>query len=87
MNQILLSLGEDGYWIAECPTLLGCISQGRTRDEAIENIREAMALYVEALEDDYLSWRDATFDGRTVAELVAEIRVFEDRRDERGQEI
>ena len=55
----------------------GCISQGKTREEAIETIREAMALYVEALEDDTLRWRDATFGGRTVAELVAEIRAFE----------
>jgi predicted RNase H-like HicB family nuclease len=50
MRQTLIYRGEDGYWIAECPSLPGCISQGKTRAEAIENIREAIALYIEALE-------------------------------------
>ena len=52
MRQTLIYRGEDGYWIAECPSLPGCISQGQTRQEAIENIREAIALYIEALEED-----------------------------------
>lgn len=55
MRQTLIYRGEDGYWIAECPSLPGCLSQGRTRAEAIENIREAIALYLEALEADGLS--------------------------------
>lgn len=55
MRQTLLYRGEDGQWVAECPSLTGCISQGRTRAEAIENIREAIALYIEALEADGLS--------------------------------
>lgn len=55
MRQTLIYRGEDGYWVAECPSLPGCLSQGRTRAEAIENIREAIALYVEALEADGLS--------------------------------
>jgi predicted RNase H-like HicB family nuclease len=54
MRQTLIYRGEDGYWIAECPSLPGCISQGRTRLEAIEAIREAIALYIEALEADQL---------------------------------
>ena len=54
MRQTLIYRGEDGYWIAECPSLPGCLSQGRTRAEAIENIREAIALYIEALEADGL---------------------------------
>ena len=54
MEQTSLYPGEDGYWVAECPSLPGCISQGRTRAEAIENIREAIALYIEALEADGL---------------------------------
>jgi len=40
--------GEDGWIVARCPTLRGCVSQGRTREEAIENIREAIALCLEA---------------------------------------
>lgn len=54
MRQTLIYRGEDGYWIAECPSLPGCLSQGRTRAEAIENIREAIELYIEALEADGL---------------------------------
>lgn len=87
MRQTLIYRGEDGYWIAECPSLPGCISQGQTREEAIENIREALALYIEALEADnlpvpeetfgYLSWRDETFGRRTIDELVDVIRVYE----------
>ena len=44
--------GEDGFWIVECPSLPGCISQGKTKDEALKNIKEAIALYIEALEED-----------------------------------
>ena len=34
---------EDGMWVIECPSIPGCVSQGRTREEALENIREAIA--------------------------------------------
>jgi len=47
MRQIILYPGEDGYWVAECPSLPGCISQGKTKEEAIANIREAIELYIE----------------------------------------
>jgi predicted RNase H-like HicB family nuclease len=52
MRQVLIYPGEDGYWVAECPSLPGCISQGETREEAIKNIREAIELYVELFEED-----------------------------------
>lgn len=52
MRQVLLYPGEDGYWVVECPSLPGCISQGRTRQEAVANIKEAIALYIESLEED-----------------------------------
>jgi predicted RNase H-like HicB family nuclease len=67
MRQTLIYRGEDGYWIAECPSLPGCISQGETRMEAIENIREAIALYIEALEADQLPVPEETFDAILVA--------------------
>ena len=51
---MILYLGEDGYWVAECSSLPGCISQGETRDAAIANIREAIRGYIRALEDDKL---------------------------------
>ena len=46
--------GEDQYWVVECPSLPGCISQGQTKAEAIMNIKEAIELYVECLEEDGL---------------------------------
>jgi predicted RNase H-like HicB family nuclease len=52
MRQVIIYPGEDGYWVAECPTLPGCISQGKTREEAVQNIREAIDAYVAALEDE-----------------------------------
>ncbi|OGO35427.1 MAG: hypothetical protein A2W35_18555 [Chloroflexi bacterium RBG_16_57_11] len=50
MRQVIIYPGEDGYFVAECPSLPGCISQGKTREEAIENIREAIVLYIEVLQ-------------------------------------
>jgi hypothetical protein len=38
MRQIIIYPGEDGYWVAECPSLPGCISQGKTKEEAVTNI-------------------------------------------------
>lgn len=35
--------GEDGFWVAECPSIPGCVSQGESPDEAAENIKEAIA--------------------------------------------
>jgi predicted RNase H-like HicB family nuclease len=52
MRQVLIYPGEDGYWIAECPSLPGCLSQGETKETAVQNIREAIELYIECLEED-----------------------------------
>jgi predicted RNase H-like HicB family nuclease len=38
---------EGGAWVAECPAIPGCVSQGATRDEAIANVREAIAACIE----------------------------------------
>ncbi len=45
-RQVLVYPGEDGDWVAECPTLAGCKSQGETRELAIQKIREVMEVYV-----------------------------------------
>lgn len=37
MLHVIIYKGEDGYWVVECSSLPGCISQGKTREEAIEN--------------------------------------------------
>jgi len=54
MRQVVIYPGEDKYWVAECPSLPGCISQGKTKEEAIANIREAIGGYVSVLEEDKL---------------------------------
>ena len=47
--RVYLEQDEDGMFVATCPALPGCISQGRTRAEATENIREAIEGYVKSL--------------------------------------
>lgn len=42
-----LDRDENGMWIAECPSIPGCVSQGATRDEALTNIKEAIGLCLE----------------------------------------
>lgn len=49
MRQVIVYTGEDGYWVVECPSLPSCISQGKTKEEALANIKEAIELYVEDL--------------------------------------
>ncbi len=52
MRQVLFYRDEDDYWIAECPSLKGCVSQGETKDIALVNIKEAINGYIKALEED-----------------------------------
>lgn len=54
MRNVLLYTDEDGYWIAEVPSLPGCHTFGETRAEALEKIKEAIEVYIEALEQDGL---------------------------------
>ena len=55
MRQVLIYPGENGYWVAECPSLPGCVSQGTTREQAVANIREAIEGYVQVLKEDGLA--------------------------------
>jgi predicted RNase H-like HicB family nuclease len=48
--RVLIEQDEDGLYVAEVPSLPGCISQGETREQALENIKEAIAGYLESLE-------------------------------------
>ena len=45
--KIVIEHGRDGYFAASCPSLKSCWSQGRTKDEALQNIREAIELFLE----------------------------------------
>jgi predicted RNase H-like HicB family nuclease len=47
---VVLEPDADGYIVAECPSLPGCLSQGKTREEALTNIREAIAGYLASLQ-------------------------------------
>ncbi len=47
--RVVIERDEDGVFIAEVPRLPGCISQGRSREEALRNIREAIEVYIESL--------------------------------------
>jgi predicted RNase H-like HicB family nuclease len=67
MRQVVISHGQDGYWVAECPSLPGCISQGQTREEAVEHIKEAIEGYIAVLEDDGLPVPDDNLDTLVVA--------------------
>jgi len=49
--KVIVREGEDGWYVVEVPSLPGCISQGKTMEEAIENIKEAIELYLEPDED------------------------------------
>jgi predicted RNase H-like HicB family nuclease len=51
MRQVITYPGEDGYWVAQCSSLPH-ISQGKTKEEAIANIQEAIELYLEILQEE-----------------------------------
>ena len=67
MRQVILYLGEDKYWVAECPSLPGCVSQGKTKQEAVANIKEAIQGYIEALEQDLLPVPEEHFEAFVLA--------------------
>ena len=67
MRQILLYTDEDGFWVVECPSLPGCLSQGKTKEEAITNIKEAIVAYIETVEADNLPVPEETFEALIIA--------------------
>ena len=67
MRQVILYPGEDGYWVVECPSLQGCVSQGKTKNEALDNIKEAIKGYIAALNEDGLTVPEEKFESLLVA--------------------
>ena len=67
MRQVFVYSGEDGYWVSECPSLPGCISQGKTRQEAIENLKDAIEIYVSVLEADCLQVPEENYEALLAA--------------------
>lgn len=49
--RVLIEQDEDGIFVVQVPSLPGCISQGRTREEALRNIQEAIEVYLESLKE------------------------------------
>ena len=64
---VIIEKGEQGGFVATCPALKGCISQGRTRRQTLKNIKEAIEVYIEALVEDGLPVPQEV--GREVVEL------------------
>jgi len=67
VRQVIIYPGEDDYWVVECPSLPGCVSQGRTKEEAVANIREAIQTYIAALAEDHLPVPQERFETLLVA--------------------
>jgi len=62
MRPVIIYPGEYGYLVAEVPSLPGCISQGKSKEEALLNIRDAILVYIAALQDDNISVPEEHFD-------------------------
>jgi predicted RNase H-like HicB family nuclease len=67
MRQVILYPGENGFWVAECPSLPGCISQGHSKEDAVKNIREAIEGYILALQEDGIAVPPDRFDAVLLA--------------------
>ncbi len=61
-RQVIIEPDETGGYVISCPSLPGCHSQGETIDEALENIRDAIELYIEVLIEDSLPVPEDTLD-------------------------
>lgn len=66
MRQVIMYRDEEGWWIVECPSLPGCVSQGETKEEALANIKEAIQGYIAALEEDGLPVPEEHYDAAIV---------------------
>jgi len=63
--KVIVEKGEDGYFVAHCPSLKSCWSQGKTKEEALKNIQEAIELYLEPEVDNFVE-----DENRKIYELV-----------------
>lgn len=67
MRQVILYRGEDDFWVAECPSLPGCISQGKDKEEALINIKQTIEGYILTLQEDGLSVPEDRLDAIVIA--------------------
>jgi predicted RNase H-like HicB family nuclease len=54
LRQVVIYPGEDNFWVAQCPSLPGCLSPGETREQAVANSKEAIDIYINTLKKDGL---------------------------------
>lgn len=69
---VMIEKGRESGYVVYCPALKGCVSQGRTKKEALKNIKEAMELYIETLIEDGLPV--PTEVGRETVELKVAVK-------------
>ncbi|MFH0790417.1 MAG: type II toxin-antitoxin system HicB family antitoxin [Candidatus Omnitrophota bacterium] len=69
--RVRLEKDEDGVWVVVCPSLPGCISQGKSQAEALKNIKEAIKLHISSLAEDGLP----IFESKDVSEALVEVNV------------
>ena len=69
--KVRLEKDEDGMWVATCPSLPGCISQGKSQFEALKNIKEAVKLHISLLAEDGLP----IFESKGVKETLVKVHV------------
>ena len=69
--KVRLERDEDGVWVATCPSLPGCISQGKSQEEALKNIKAAIRLHMRTLAEDGLP----IFESKGVKETLIEVHV------------
>lgn len=67
MRQALIYQGESGRWVAEVPSLPGCVSQGGSVEEAVANVREAIEVHIEALRAHHQPVPPEKFDAKLIA--------------------
>jgi predicted RNase H-like HicB family nuclease len=69
--KVRLERDEDGVWVVTCPSLPGCVSQGKSQEEALKNIKEAVKLHISLLAEDGLP----IFESKSVRETLVEVHV------------
>lgn len=67
MRQVVIYSDEEGVWIAECLSLPGCVSRGKSREAAISNMKEAIKFYIETFERDGLPIPEERFNAALVS--------------------
>ena len=69
--KIRLERDEDGMWVSTCPSLPGCISQGKSQEDALKNIKDALRLHIRSLAEDGLP----LFESKCIKETLVEVKL------------